>query len=98
MQSCMEGIGVSCPKRFANIWSSDSPTKMSDPSVWRGCDWVRKVALERKWSPPISLGFFASAGSMSVSLMIVRYLRKGSRGLSALGDRSKSRPVCAGDQ
>ena len=72
MQSCIDGIGVSCPNLLANIWSSDVPTKMSEPSVWRGWDWVRKVALERKWSPPISLGFFASAGSTSVSLTIVR--------------------------
>ena len=72
MQSCIDGIGVSWPKRCANIWSSEVPTKMSDPSVWRGCACVRKVALDRKWSPPISFGLVASAGSMSVSLMIVR--------------------------
>jgi hypothetical protein len=33
MQSCIDGIGVSCPKRCAYSWSSDVPTRTSDPSV-----------------------------------------------------------------
>ena len=71
---------------------------MSEPSVCRGWDWVRKVALERKWSPPISLGIRASAASISVSLMIVSRSLNGSREASAPVLKSKSRPVCSGDQ
>ncbi len=75
MQSCMDGMGVSWPKRWAYIWSSEVPTHTSELSVCLGCAWVRKVALERKWSPPISFGFVASAPSTSVSLTMVRWSR-----------------------
>ena len=71
---------------------------MSEPSVCRGCDWVRNVALDRKWSPPISFGIVASADATSVSLMIVSRSRNGSREASAPVLRSKSRPVSSGDQ
>jgi hypothetical protein len=33
---------------------------------------VRKTALDRKWSPPISFGVIGSASRASVLLMIVR--------------------------
>ena len=74
------------------------PARTSELSVCFGCDWVRNVALERKWSPPISGGVTASAGRTSVSLTMVSTSRNGSRGLSALGPRSNFRPVAAGDQ
>ena len=74
------------------------PARTSELSVCFGCVWVRNTALERKWSPPISGWVIASAPRTSVSLTIVRYLRNGSSGLSALGARSNARPVSAGDQ
>src|SRR5437868_11388808 len=70
---------------------------MSEPSVCLGCDCVRYAALERKWSPPISLGEYGSACSTSVLLTIVKYSLNGSRDLSAVGDRSNVLPVPAGD-
>ena len=61
MQNCMDGRGVSWPKRCAYIWSSEVPTQMSEPWVCFGWACVRKTALERKWSPPISGVVKASA-------------------------------------
>src|SRR3954470_16291483 len=71
---------------------------MSEPSVCFGCEWVRNTALERKWSPPISFGLSAAASGCltSVVLVVVRYSRYASSDLSAVGPRSKSRPVAAG--
>ena len=69
---------------------------MSDPSVCVGCDCVRNTALERKWSPPISSGLYASAMRTSVLLMIVRYLRHDSSGESDVLLRSKLLPVVGG--
>src|SRR6202008_331576 len=83
MQSCIDGIGVSCPNRLAWNWSSEVPTFTSDDCVWRGWHWVRNTALERKWSPPISGGVNASALRTSVLLTIVKYLRHGSSVWSA---------------
>jgi hypothetical protein len=48
MHSCIDGIGVSCPNRCAYIWSSETPTFTSEPSVCFGCICVRNTALERK--------------------------------------------------
>jgi hypothetical protein len=97
MQSCIDGIGVSWPNRWAYIWSSEVPTFTSEPSVCFGCDWVRNTALDRKWSPPISIGVTGSACLTSVLLTIVRCLRYGSSDLSAVGVRSNCRPAAAGD-
>ena len=71
---------------------------MSDPSVCFGCSCVRKVALERKWSPPVSGAVNASALRTSVLLMIVRCSRSGSSGRMLVGLRSNSLPGAAGDQ
>ena len=96
MQSCMDGIGVSWPNRWACSWSREVPAKTSDPWVCFGCDWVRKTELVRKWSPPISGGEKASAMPTSVSLTMVRCSRYGSSELRAPALRSKSRPALAG--
>ena len=97
MQNCMDGSGVSWPKRCAYIWSSDVPTQMSEPWVCLGCACVRKTALERKWSPPISGVVKASAWRQSVLLTMVSRSWKGRSELSALSGRiSKSLPVVAG--
>ncbi len=71
MQNCIDGSGVSWPKRCAYSWSIEVPAQMSDPCVCFGWDWVRNTALERKWSPPISGAVNASAIRTSVLLMIV---------------------------
>lgn len=71
---------------------------MSELSVWVGCACVRYTALDRKWSPPISSGLYASAIRTSVLLTIVRYFRHGSSGRRADGVRSNALPVAAGDQ
>ena len=92
MQSCIDGSGVSWPKRLAYIWSSDSPTKTSEPWVCFGWHWVRNTALERKWSPPISGVVKASAMRTSVLLMMVTWSRNGSSGLRLLGLRSNAVP------
>src|SRR6266496_4033304 len=42
------------------------PTRMSEPSVCLGCACVRKVALDRKWSPPTSAADHASAARFIV--------------------------------
>ena len=96
MQSCIDGSGVSCPNRCAWSWSREVPARTSEPWVCFGCDWVRKTELVRKWSPPISGGENASAIPTSVSLMMVRCSRYGSRELRAPLLRSKWRPDSAG--
>ena len=96
MHSCIDGIGVSWPKRAAYSWSSEVPTWTSDPCVCFGCIWVRNTALERKWSPPISGSVNASALRTSVLLTMVMSSRKGSSGFRLDGPRSKSRPAAAG--
>ena len=99
MQSCMEGITVSCPMRRATSWSSDVPTYRSAPMVCLGCDCVRNTALERKWSPPISGALNGSAMRTSVLLTMVRYFRHGaSDGSAPSGISSKFRPTPAGAQ
>src|SRR5574341_1569993 len=71
---------------------------MSELSVCIGCDCVRNTALDRKWSPPISSGLYASAMRTSVLLIIVRCFRHCSSGASAVGERSYAAPVETGDQ
>ena len=98
MLSCIDGIGVSCPNFWTYIWSIDVPTLTSDPSVSFGRTCVNITALDRKWSPPTSDGANASAIRVSVLLMIVRWLRKGSSELRLPLLISKRRPVAAGFQ
>ena len=62
---------MSCPKRRAWSWSSEVPRKMSEPWVCFGWACVRKTAVERSWSPPISSAVNASAERQSVLLTIV---------------------------
>ena len=97
MQSCSEGSTVSWPKRWACSWSSEVPQKRSDPCVCLGWDWVRKTALDRKWSPPTSCASKASAIRTSVLETIVMWSRQGSSDFRTFASRnSKSRPVAAG--
>src|SRR5689334_13134910 len=70
---------------------------MSEPSVCFGCDCVRYAALERKWSPPLSLGEYGSAWRTSVLLTMVKYSLNGSSDLRAVGERSNPFPAAAGD-
>jgi len=55
MQSCIDGIGVSCPYCFATTWSNEVPASTSEPCVCFGFACVRNTAADRKWqsrTPP----------------------------------------------
>ena len=62
--SSSEARRVWRPRRSAATWSTETPTRMSAPSVFRAWQAVRNVAEERAWSPaPSPLGRALSCAS-----------------------------------
>ena len=95
MPSSSEGSRVCLPTSAAATWSTETPTRMSAPSVLSGCMPVRKQASERAWSPGPSP--MASALCWARPVSTSRSSLNGSSGSSVGGSR-KLGPVSSGVQ